>query len=58
MSTADAVPTPDVESKDSKDVKDVKRGEKRSADAEVSPCIWSGVDRWLADRVCWPKKYV
>ena len=39
MSTADAVPTPDVEAtKDTKDTKE-KRGEKRSADAEVSPCF-------------------
>lgn len=36
MSTADAVPTPDVDSKDVKETKE-KRGEKRSADADVSP---------------------
>jgi len=36
MSTADAVPTPDVEAKDAKDTKGEKRGEKRSADAEVT----------------------
>jgi len=36
MSTADAVPTPDVEAKDTKDAKGEKRGEKRSADAEVT----------------------
>jgi hypothetical protein len=35
MSTADAVPTPDVDSKDVKDTKE-KRGEKRSADADVT----------------------
>lgn len=35
MSTADALPTPDVEAKDVKDTKE-KRGEKRSADAEVT----------------------
>ncbi|OQV22427.1 hypothetical protein BV898_03599 [Hypsibius exemplaris] len=37
MSTADAVPTPDVEAtKDVKDASKEKRGEKRSADAEVT----------------------